>query len=240
MTKPTFAPTAIACALVLSAASASAALFKYEDLNANSGGAIGDQLDKVSSTYNDASKRFTWDVEFNAASTGIDSFWLVVNNGPNPKQSDVNELAIMYGDLATGVLSTYVYNGLNNANSINSPGILLGTDTFTVDSDNGGFSIDIDVSAINAWGGDPAYTGVAYDDKIGIWFHFARDSEIGYNDSGNTITSYTHGQQGWYDLSDKTTILVPDGGGNSVPEPTTLALVGAALLGVGAARRRRG
>ena len=114
-------------------------------------------------------ERFTFDVDFNADPTDVDGFWLVVNNGPNPKSSNVNELAIMYGDMATGTLSTFIYNGANNSNSLNNPAIHLQTDTFSTTSDS--LSIDIDASAINSWVGDPNYTGISFDNNIGIWFH---------------------------------------------------------------------
>ncbi|MFT4798936.1 MAG: hypothetical protein ACI9W1_002373, partial [Candidatus Azotimanducaceae bacterium] len=130
--------------LLLISSHASATIFEYEDLNANNGG-IADKLSTVSATFNDVTDDFTWDVTFNQDPTSIDGFWLVINNGPNPKSSDVNELAIMYGDMDTGVLTTYAYNGQNNANSIINPGILLQTDTFSVGADS--ISIDIDATA---------------------------------------------------------------------------------------------
>lgn len=106
------------------AQSALATLYLYDVPNADNGG-MGDRLDSISSSYNTSTNRFTWDVTFNSDSTGVDGFWLVVNNGPNPKTTNVNELAIMYGDLATGTLTTYVYNGLNSSNSWSTPGIFF-------------------------------------------------------------------------------------------------------------------
>jgi len=216
--------------LLLIASHASATIFEFEDLNANNGG-IADELSTVNATFNDATNDFTWDVTFNDDPTTVDGFWLVVNNGPNPKSSNVNELAIMYGDMDTGVLTTYAYNGQNNSNSIINPGILLQTDTFAV-TDNS-ISIDIDATAINAWNAPataPDYTGIAFDQKIGIWFHISKNSTFGYDALGEVIESYGYGAQGWYDKADLNTI--------TVPAPASLLLLGLGLIGFGSARKR--
>lgn len=205
-----------------------AAVYEFEDNSANNGG-FGDRLETISSTYNSDSERFTWDVTFNATGAAdVDGFWLVVNNGPNPKAADVNELAIMYGDLSTQTLSTYVYNGQNNANSINTPGILLQTDSFSVSSDS--FSIDIDATAINAWAGG-SYTGISYDENIGIWFHVATGSQFTYDENGN-ITDFAFAQQGWFDKAHlKTTTQVSESG--------VFALLGLGLMGLASMRKRK-
>ncbi len=203
-----------------------AGVFVFEDLNANNGG-MSDRLTSVTGSFNDISEQFTWDVEFNSDPTDVDGFWLVVNNGPNPKSSNVNELAIMYGDLDTNTLTTYVYNGQNSANSWNNPGIYLQTDSFVSDSNS--FSIDINAAAINAWSASPDYTGISFDENIGIWFHISRGSNFSY--LGDEIASYSFAQQGWYDKANLTT--------TTVPEPASISILLLGLAGVIAGRRRR-
>ncbi|MFT5676494.1 MAG: hypothetical protein ACI808_002439 [Paraglaciecola sp.] len=207
--------------------SGQASLYKFDDMNANNGG-MSDQLESIESTYNTGSNQFTWDVVFNDDARGIDGFWLVVNNGPNPKRSNVNELAIMYGDMESGILTTYAYNGRNSSNSYLNPGTLLQTDTFTANSD--GLSIDIDVSAINAWvSPDRDYSGIQYDEKVGIWFHISKNSNFNYGQSG-LLQQYSYGAQGWYDSANLSAA--------EVPEPRALALLLFGLAGIGVYKKR--
>lgn len=208
---------------------ASATLFSYEDTSANNGG-MSDSLTSLSTTYDSSSEVFTWDTTFN--STGVDGFWLVVNNGPNPKSSDVNELSIIYGDLINNKWSAFVYNGLNNSNSYNSPGIFLDSGSLTSDSTS--FSLSLDASGINDWAilnpapNNTDYTGIAFDEKVGIWFHISRGSSFSYDGSG-VLTDYSYSSQGWYDKSglDAT----------NIPEPASIALMTLGLFGMGFTRR---
>lgn len=223
--------TLATAALLTAAAMSHAALYSFGTSPAT-GGALAGEIDTVSGSFNSATQNFTWNVGFNTDPTPVDGFWLVVNNGPNPKQSSVNELAIIYGDLSTGIASTYVYNGLNSASSISNPAILLQTDSFTVGPDS--FSLDISTSVINAWSTDPDYTGIAFDDKIGVWFHIASNSNFGYNAAGD-ITSFSFGQQGWWDNANMVTEELEF---NSVSAPSSLAMLGASLFGLVLLRRK--
>ena len=207
--------------------SGQASLYKFEDMNANNGG-MSDQLESIESTYNTSSNQFTWDVVFNDDARGIDGFWLVVNNGPNPKRSNVNELAIMYGDMDSGILTTYAYNGRNSSNSYLNPGTLLQTDTFTADSD--GLSIDIDVSTINAWASpDQDYSGIQYDEKVGIWFHISKNSNFNYGQTG-LLEKYSYAAQGYYDENNLSAA--------EVSEPGAVALLLFGLAGMGVYKKR--
>ena len=222
-----FLNTVAAVFLLALSAGASADLYTFE-VNPNTGGALGNNaVDGIETTYNSDSERFTWSTTLSEHSA-VDGFWLVVNNGPNPKGSDVNELAIIYGDLERGILSTYVYNGRNSADSIINPATLLQTDTLS--SVNDKFSFDISTSAINSWlSPDPDYTGIAFDENIGIWFHFSTGSNFIYNNAGD-IVEYHYDQQGYYDVANKNATV-------SVSAPSLIALFGLAFAGLTLARR---
>jgi len=213
---------AVAGILAILSIHAQAALYTYK-VNPSTGGALAGEIDFISTSYDDMSSLFTWDTMLKSGSV-VDGFWLVVNNGPNPKKSNVNELAIMYGDLDTGTLSTYFYNGANNANSINNPAILLQTDSFFVGSDM--FSISINTNTINSWvSPDPDYKGVQFDENIGIWFHFSSGSNFTYNGNGD-IVGYSFSKQGWHDVANRDALTLQT---STVSTPGMLSL---ALLGL--------
>ncbi len=219
-----------AAVLMTTVSFANASLFTYTIDNPNPNpNNLGSDIENITSTYSADAERFTWMTEFTPGSD-VDGFWLVVNNGPNPKSSDVNELAIMYGDLSSGTLSTYVYNGQNNANSISNPSIFLQTDAISVGSDT--FTIDISTAAINSWSSDPNYSGIAFDENVGIWFHVSSGSNFTTNTEGD-ITDYSFSDQGWYDVANRQATV-------EASAPGTLALFGLALAGLAFARRRMG
>ena len=81
------------------------------------------RIDVVSSTFDNVSKRLTFDASFGPVSGSLVTrgFWLALNNGPNPKTNG-GEMALFYFDasnLSSPKLTTYVYNGVNGPNSWN-------------------------------------------------------------------------------------------------------------------------
>lgn len=218
--------------LLAISSSASATLFSF-DINPSTGGSLGGSVESISSTFNDTTQQFVWDVDFQQNSA-IDGFWLVVNNGGNPKAASSGELAIIYGDLATGITSTYLYNGLNKSNSITNPGVLIETGTVATSTDS--FSLDMSVGAINNFASspDPDYTGIAYDENIGIWFHFATGSDFDYNQDGD-IVDFDFAQQGWYDAANLATTETS----TAVSSPSHLGLLALGLFGLAWVRKSR-
>ena len=224
-------------AMLVCSQAVSATIFLFDDPNAANydGGTVQD-LNTVSGSYDDSAQQFGWNATFNTDPTPVTAFWLVVSGGPNPK-GHAGEMAIIYGDLVNNIATTYLYHGQNNSNSWVNPAAFIQSDAGALTSTSNSFSLDLDVSAINALlppnvAND--YTGVSFGDKIGIWFHVS----TGTNNSGNPfeydnngrITNYSVGSQGWYDRGNVTT--------TSVPEPMTLLLMGVGLLGLAGRRRR--
>lgn len=224
-----FLNTVAAVSFLAVSAGASASLHSF-DVSPYTGGALGNnQIENISTTYDSDNERFTWSTELDTHSE-VDGFWLVVNNGPNPRSSSVNELAIMYGDLRKGVLTTYVYNGENSANSISDPAIWLQTDTLAMVGNT--FSFDISTVAINKYDSpDKDYTGVAFDEKIGIWFHYSTGSNFSYNSNGD-INAYSFLKQGYYDVANLHATTL------EVSAPALLGLFGLGFAGLTLLRRK--
>lgn len=218
------------------------------------GGVIKD----VQSTFNLVTKRFTFVVNFDKNTQGqmTDGFWLAVSPGPNPKGHG-GELALLYfdgsGDKAK--LTAYAYNGFNGDTSYrdgsSAPGdqapdriksSLLSEswiNELSVKNEANGtrtMKIDIDATDIQDHapqypgpGGPSEWTGLAFGDKIGLWFHPNVGLKTKYEEgflARDKGWQYAH--QGWLDFSDKPT--------EAVPEPATLAALG---LGLAAFARRK-
>jgi hypothetical protein len=83
----------------------------------------GGSVQSIASTFDSATKRLTFDVQFGppsgSSSLKTEGFWLVLNGGPNPKNQP-GEYAIFYFDgrsFSSPKLTVYGYNGENNGSS---------------------------------------------------------------------------------------------------------------------------
>lgn len=205
------------------------------------GSAGAGDIKNVTTSYDASNEIFSWAYTIGRDNAGnlSDGFWLVVTDGENPK-GDMNEYAILYGDVSGNRVSAYEYSGLNNANSYITPGNLL--DSFTgiissSDDDKGtanlnddtrtiGFSIDVsDINDGNEDTNEGIWEGTQFGEKIGIWFHPSSSSTFTYSSETGNLTSYGYNRQGYYDTGNQTT--------TTVPEPDLLLLLAIALLALG-------
>ncbi|MGF1563047.1 MAG: PEP-CTERM sorting domain-containing protein [Geminicoccaceae bacterium] len=180
MVRQLFAATAL-CASMAMTASASATLYTYTDAGATLGGGENPgSLGNITASFDSVSQIFEWMFEYDPGAA--EAFWLVVSDGENPKGVQ-DQLAILFGDLLTGQLTSYVYNGANNTSSIDDPSILLtyfGDDVIDVALGGGSggrnkASFTINVADLNSNPPTPPgpanWEGLSFGEQIGVWFH---------------------------------------------------------------------
>lgn len=201
----------------------------------------GGTIEALSASFNSINNEFGWNVTFgpNAHNQVTKGFTLALNNGPNPKGE--KDLALLYFDFSNVLspqVSAYEYSGINNLNSfLTEPVIHTATDTSWINSytvsENGlerTVNFLADASTIQGFNATPDWTGVAFDEKIGIWFHPVVGLQTSYDGNGE-LTAFNFNKQGWLDLNDKPTDVIP--------EPGSALLIAAAGLLFQVRRRRR-
>ena len=219
---------AAAFAGLVSTAAMATPVYNYSIDNPAGSAGAGD-ITNVTTSYDDDNSLFTWESTVEDKNGGFaDGFWLVISDGPNPK-NDGGEYAIMCGDLDTGRLNMFVYNGQNANNSCNAgaTGLLQSEGMGFIDVVDSGslrtFSFTLDVTSINDAFNTSDWDGVFFDDTIGIWFHTSINSSFSY-DANGMLTNYSHGSQSYYDTSNRTTTPVP------TPAPLLLMVFALPLL----------
>lgn len=192
--------------------------------------------DAVSVSYDDNSSLLSWSSSFTQVGNHqIDGGWLVLSDGPNPKQHD-KEFAIFYldaSDVNDTKLTAYAYNGQNSSNSWKSNEFLGSWDNAIQVEDNGDertISFELDASGLNAADVSDSWKGAQFGENIGIWFHAGNRTNAEYNADGSLSSFNT--KAAWFDNTKAMETT-------AVPEPMTTA--GLALMGgVFFARRRKG
>lgn len=241
--KTKFLSTLVAAALAVGAAqTAEATVYAYHDPNPTGQNQAG-TFEDIWASYNDNTNTFSWKASFSEGQSGNpsmlngnipDGFWLVVSDGPNPKDN-ADEYAIFYGDGNTNKVTSYVYDGQNNAQSyLTSPFIQAWENalTVTVENDIKTFSFSLDVTSVNNFLNTPDWDGAQFDDTVGIWFHpFVFSGNGAEYDQNWELTSLPIEIQGWYDRKDKDTHVVP--------EPATVLLFSTGLIGAAVRRRKK-
>ncbi len=228
--------------------------------SASSTAGYGSEITSWNSTYDVTSgtPHLSVDVAMGTNNVTDDGFWLVVNNGGNPK-GIVDQLAILYGDLKNNKITAYKYDGGNSPNSYTDASAYLMTfDVPFKFQSTSEYSFNLDVSALNSIN-LPNWKGAQFGDTVGIWFHNTRQEHATYN--GSLLTSFSQ-NDGWMDTDHtSTSAICSDGkprvggtckcdngggqggnggtGGGAVPEPGSLGLLGLAMATMGIALRRR-
>jgi hypothetical protein len=216
----------------------------------------GGTFESISTTFNTSTNALTWGVTFSDQIT--EGFTLAINNGPNPK-GHAGELALLYVDLTNlpaPRMLAYAYNGQNSNNSYfdgvgNVAGNQTPDDIVDVEDRGGSGWIDhltvedtmdgkrhvsfaIDATVINTntplYPGATPWTGAAFDENFGLWFHQYKNLSTSYDAATGLLTGWS-GNSGYFDGSGFVTTEVP------APGPVALIAGAGVLAGT---RRRRG
>lgn len=244
--------SALAAATVLAAATpAAAASFTFSvDMPRSGAGSdtIG-QIQTLAFGYDDGGSALTasqtldasGSIEVNANQGMPTGGWFVLSDGRNAREE--NGLAILYMDFASGSVVAYEYDGSLGAfgyRTYQQQDRYIATyeNAVTTSVMNGVFSFaidDLDVSLIQSFSDDAAYTGVSFDEQIGIWFHLATFNAIEVGADGR-IVSFAPRADSYYDIVGQSAVADPL---NPVPLPAGGVLLLTGLGGLAAARLKR-
>jgi len=137
---------------------------------------------------------------------------LAINDGPNPK-GHADELALLYFDNSgpEPVISAYNYDGKNNLNSFQNEQLVssLGPDSpfsnisVTTYADGVSvFSFELDATSIQEYSDNPDWTGVSFQDDIGVWLHPVNGLETTY-DSNGFLETWNFNNRSFFDVANQ-------------------------------------
>ncbi len=181
----------------------------------------GGDIKNVTTSFNGDTNEFTFSLKVEDISEG---FTVALNGGANPKGHEA-EMALFYFDAsgADPIVSVYAYNGMNTQTSwldgskaggvqpadaiLNSTANADLFSNISVTFDAAGnkiFSFTMDATTIQnynpAYGPDGEWSGVSFEDAIGVWLHPVQGLGTSY-DADGFLTSWATEGQGWYDTS---------------------------------------
>lgn len=152
---------------------------------------------------------FTWNARFEPNGTGDlpTGLWAVVGKGPEPIAT-ADEFAILYGDVATGRVSAYVYDKSQGEDSWSTPGTFIRTfpNALTSSMVGGGLEwhLVVNVADINAFPAAPAnWLGLYFDSTVGFWLAGLKGASFSFDGDGR-ITSLSFTDRTSYDRAGRT------------------------------------
>ena len=208
--------------------------YTEDTTNMTQGARVG-TVTNISTSYS-TNSQFSWEYTITPDSNGrlSNGFFLVVNNGGNPKHF-LGELAIIYGDFATGDISIYEYN--TRQTSYQNTDGFLGSFNGALDITNvnglqtAHFSLDVaEINALTHLGSN--WRGIQFDESLGYWFHPFISTNFETNDAGH-ITAFSKVAQGWVDTAYKTTTT------SETPEPSSILLLLSGIVGLSLRKRHQ-
>jgi len=218
-------------------------------------------FESIQASYNDVTKELVWNATFADKVTRGYTLAINKGPNPKGKPGELALIYFDADlDASTPRVSVFGYNGANAANSyLDGDGVAGGTQSPSKIHKNAVaaqesndwlkvatmqdvgtkriFSLTIDASAINGFNNPfsnqygVAWTGAAFAEKLGLWFHTYKNLDTAY-DSNGYLKTWTAGTTGYFDGSNFSTLLI-------VPVPSAVAMGLVGLAGVGYIKRRR-
>ena len=186
----------------------SARIYSYDVVDPAGSDNAGD-IRQVTTSFNEATNELAFKMTIDNNSEG---FTLAINDGPNPKGHG-DELALLYFDNSgpEPVISAYTYDGENNLNSFQNEPLVssLGPDSpfsnISVTTDEYGqsmFSFELDATSIQEFSDSDKWTGVSFQDSIGVWLHPVDGLETSY-DSNGFLETWNFDSQSYFDVANQ-------------------------------------
>ncbi len=183
-------------------------VYSYDVVEPQGSDAGGD-IQRVTTSFNETTSEFTFRTVIDG---DTDGFTLAVNNGPNPKGNG-DEVPLFYFDNSGDqpVITAYNYNGENNfssfqdtpiASSLNADSPFSAVEVTTDAAGNTVFSFNLDATSIQEFSDGETWSGVSFQEQIGVWLHPMTGLETSYNADG-FLESWDFESQGYFDTANQ-------------------------------------